>query len=150
MWKWTLAATCAAFGVALHVWLCEWSRYDYVPVRDFPPPEALWLLERSETQRPNQKLLGLLDRCGADAATSHPNAMLRVARCLRRAGYDPTALPPRRFTHVEVFGLYPTAGRGRAPALLGGVALPIALLVLAVVLLLRRARPAAGATPPGS
>ena len=145
--SWLLAATSAALGVALHFWLIDWSRFDYVPVRDLPPPDALWLLEQSETQRPNMQLRELLKRCGAGLADTHPVAMQRTTKCLRRAGYDPTDLPPRVFTHVEEFGLYPAAGRGRGVALLGGVALPTALGVLAVVLLWSRARPAAEATP---
>ena len=145
--RWIAVLACAGVGALLHAYFCDWTTHAYVPGRDFPPPEAVLVLVESQVQAPNTDLRKALEKCDAKRATKHPYYMRSYARCLRKTGYDPSELPPRSFTRVERFGIYPAHG-GRGVALFAGMILPSLLLALAVALSLIRRRVATNETQP--
>ena len=139
--RWIAVLACAGVGALLHAYFCDWTTHSYVPGRDFPPPEAVWVLAESQVEEPNTALRQVLKKCGARRAGQHAYYLRAYTRCLRKTGYDPTQLPPRSFTRVERFGIYPAHG-GRAVAFLAGLILPSLLLAIALALSLIRRRAA--------
>ncbi len=145
--RWIAVLACAGVGALLHAYFCDWTTHGYVPGRDFPPPEAVLVLVERQIEEPNTALRKALEKCGETRALRRPYYLRAYTRCLRRTGYDPTELPPRSFTRVERFGIYPAHG-GRGVALFAGMILPSLLLALAVALSLIRRRVATNETQP--